>query len=224
MIWDQTYGDFGTYEEAQITTAAKGADAMNPGVTMNLVVKSGSNTFKRPRLGELSVGRLPEHQRRLRAARQGLRAGRQQVHELQGLLRRSRRTDPAGSPLVLRQPPRRVVRQLHSRVSFASPTAQQVEFYTKLQDPTGKVTYQMTKNNKVEGMFQFGRKWQPYRTASRFVPLESTQNQDSWSLVGPSFKWQSVLSPALDVRRELAARRLLVAGHSVDAGRPQGRT
>ena len=46
MIWDQTYGDFGTYEEAQITTAAKGADAMNPGVTMNLVVKSGSNTFK----------------------------------------------------------------------------------------------------------------------------------------------------------------------------------
>src|SRR5215216_806404 len=40
MIWDQTYGDFGTYEEAQITTAAKGADAMN------LVVKSGGNTFK----------------------------------------------------------------------------------------------------------------------------------------------------------------------------------
>ena len=46
MIWDQTYGDFGTYEEAQVQTAAKGADAMNPGVTMNLVVKSGSNTFK----------------------------------------------------------------------------------------------------------------------------------------------------------------------------------
>jgi hypothetical protein len=46
MIWDQTYGDFGTYEEAQITTAAKGADAMNPGLTMNLVVKSGSNKFK----------------------------------------------------------------------------------------------------------------------------------------------------------------------------------
>src|SRR5262245_56519952 len=46
MIWDQTYGDFGTYEEAQITTAAKGADAMNPGVTMNLVVKSGSNTLR----------------------------------------------------------------------------------------------------------------------------------------------------------------------------------
>src|SRR5262245_34413199 len=52
MIWDQTYGDFGTYEEAQITTAAKGADAMNPGLTMNLIVKSGSNTFK----GSANVG------------------------------------------------------------------------------------------------------------------------------------------------------------------------
>ena len=51
-------------------------------------------------------------------------------------------------------------------------------------------------------MAQVGRKWQPYRTASRYVPLESTQNQDSWSLVGPSFKWQSVLTLALDVRRQ----------------------
>ena len=41
MIWDQTYGDFGTYEEAQITTAAKGADSMNPGLTMNLVRQVG---------------------------------------------------------------------------------------------------------------------------------------------------------------------------------------
>ena len=52
----------------------------------------------------------------------------------------------------------------------------------------------MTQNNKIEGMFQVGRKWQPYRTASRYVPLEATQNQDSLSLIGPSFKWLSILS------------------------------
>ena len=72
-------------------------------------------------------------------------------------------------------------------------------------------------------MFQVGRKWQPYRTASRFVPLESTQNQDSLSLVGPSFKWLSVLSSRVDVRRQPAARRLLVARRAVDDGRPQDR-
>ena len=55
MIWDQTYGDFGTYEEARIT-AQRGADAMNPGVTMNLVVKSGDAEAgcRGQGLGELS--------------------------------------------------------------------------------------------------------------------------------------------------------------------------
>ena len=71
---------------------------------------------------------------------------------------------------------------------------QQVEFYTKLQDPTAKITYQISKSNKFEAMGQVGRKWQPYRTASRYVPLESTQNQDSMSLIGPSFKYLSILS------------------------------
>ena len=42
---------------------------------------------------------------------------------LQGLLRRGRRADPARSPVVLREPPRRLVRQLHSRASSACPTA-----------------------------------------------------------------------------------------------------
>ena len=75
-----------------------------------------------------------------------------------------------------------------------------MEFFTKLQDPTVKITWQVTRNNKFEGMGQVGRKWQPYRTASRFVPLEATQNQDSFSLVGPSFKWLSVLgsNPTFD--------------------------
>src|SRR4029453_2345187 len=70
----------------------------------------------------------------------------------------------------------------------------QVEFFTKLENPTGKVTWQVTKNNKFEAMVQGGRKWQPYRTASRFVPLEATQNQDSYSLIGPSFKWLSIVT------------------------------
>ena len=46
-------------------------------------------------------------------ARQGLRAGRQQVHVVEGFLRRSRRPDPEGQTLVLRESPRRLVWQLH---------------------------------------------------------------------------------------------------------------
>ncbi|MFA5910427.1 MAG: TonB-dependent receptor [Vicinamibacterales bacterium] len=193
MIWDQTYGDFGTYEEAQITTAAKGADAMNPGVTMNLVVKSGSNVFKGVGSANYQSGDFQGKNVTPELLAKGYAPGvnkftsyKDFYGEIGGPILKDRlwfyasHRDASSGNLI------------PGFISLAD--RQQVEFYTKLQDPTGKITYQITKNNKFEGMFQVGRKWQPYRTASRYVPLESTQNQDSWSLVGPSFKWLSILS------------------------------
>lgn len=193
MIWDQTYGDFGTYEEAQITTAAKGADAMNPGVTMNLVVKSGGNTFKGTGSANYQSGDFQSTNVTPELLARGYAPGvnkftsyKDFYGEIGGPILRdklwfyaSHRDASSGNfiPGFIRLADR-----------------EQVEFYTKLQDPTGKITWQMSQNNKFEGMFQVGRKWQPYRTASRFVPLESTQNQDSMSLIGPSFKWLSILS------------------------------
>ena len=192
MIWDQTYGDYGTYEEAQITTAAKGADAMNPGLTMNLIVKSGSNKFKGVGSANYQSGDFQSNNITDALLKKGYAPGankftahKDYYGEVGGPILRDRlwfyaSHRDASSGLLI---PGFV--RLSDR--------QQAEFYTKLQDPTGKITYQVTKNNKFEAMAQVGRKWQPYRTASRYIPLESTQNQDSWSLVGPSFKWQSVL-------------------------------
>jgi hypothetical protein len=193
MIWDQTYGDFGTYEEAQITTAAKGADSMNPGLTMNLIVKSGSNTWRGLGSANYQSGDFQSTNITSDLLARGYAPGvnkftkyKDYYGEIGGPILRDRlwfyashRDASSGNfiPGFIRLSDR-----------------EQVEFYTKLQDPTGKVTYQISQNNKVEGMFQFGRKWQPYRTASRFVPLESTQNQDSWSLVGPSFKFLSIMN------------------------------
>jgi hypothetical protein len=193
MIWDQTYGDFGTYEEAQITTAAKGADAMNPGLTMNLVVKSGGNTLRGLGSANYQSGDFQSDNITPELLAKGYAPGVNKFTKYQDYYAE------VGGPILK---DRLWFYASHRDASSGNfipgfiklADRQQVEFYTKLQDPTGKVTYQLTKNNKVEGMFQFGRKWQPYRTASRFVPLEATQNQDSWSLVGPSFKWLSILS------------------------------
>ena len=43
LVWDQTYSDYGSYAEMNVTTNAKGADQMNAGITVSMVVKSGSN-------------------------------------------------------------------------------------------------------------------------------------------------------------------------------------
>ena len=193
MVWDQTYGDFGTYEEAQITTAAKGADAMNPGVTMNLVVKSGSNTWKGQGSANYQSGDMQSKNVTADLLAKGYAPGANKFTKLKDYY------GEIGGP-ILRD--RLWFYASHRDASSGNfipgfvqlSDRQQVEFYTKLQDPTAKVTYQISKSNKFEAMAQVGRKWQPYRTASRYIPLESTQNQDSMSLIGPSFKYLSILS------------------------------
>jgi hypothetical protein len=196
MIWDQTYGDFGTYEEAQITTAAKGADAMNPGVTMNLVVKSGSNTFKGLGSANYQSGDLQSNNVTPELLAKGYAPGVNKFTSLKDFY------GEIGGPILRDKLWFYASHRDASSGNFIPgfvrlSDREQVEFYTKLQDPTAKITYQVTKNNKFEAMGQVGRKWQPYRTASRFVPLESTQNQDSMSLIGPSFKYLSILSPRM---------------------------
>jgi hypothetical protein len=193
MIWDQTYGDFGTYEEAQITTAAKGADSMNPGLTMNLIVKSGSNTFRGSGSIGYQNGDMQANNVTPELLGKGYAPGVNKFTSLKDFY------GEVGGPIIRDRLWYYASHRDASSGNFIPgfvrlADREQVEFYTKLQDPTVKMTYQVTQNNKLEGMFQVGRKWQPYRTGSRYVPLESTQNQDSMSLVGPSFKFLSVLS------------------------------
>jgi hypothetical protein len=202
MIWDQTYGDYGSYEEAQVLTAAKGADTMNPGLSMNLVVKSGSNVFRGLGAVHYQDGKFQADNVDQKLLDRGYSPGvnkftkyQDYYGEIGGPIKRDRlwfygsyRDGSSGQ-------------YIPGFVSLA--TGKQVEFFTKLQDPTVKLTYQLSAKNKVEAMAQGGRKWQPYRTASRFVPLEATQNQDSYSLVGPSFKWLSVLNTRSTVEASL---------------------
>src|ERR1041385_8290538 len=45
LVWCQTYSDYGSFEEMNVSTNAKGADQMNSGITLGMVVKSGGNQF-----------------------------------------------------------------------------------------------------------------------------------------------------------------------------------
>jgi hypothetical protein len=192
MVWDQTYGDYGSFEEAQITTASKGADAMNPGLSMNLVIKSGGNAFRGSSMFQYQNGDMQSKNIDQELLDRGYAPGvnkftsmRDFYGEIGGPIKRDRLWFYAS--------------YRDGRTGLLIPgfiqlsDRQQVEFFTKLENPTGKIAWQVTKNNKFEAMAQGGRKWQPYRTASRFVPLEATQNQDSYSLIGPSFKWLTIL-------------------------------
>ena len=73
-------------------------------------------------------------------------------------------------------------------------SGEQVEYFTRLDNPTFKLTYQISRNNKFEITEQLNRKWQPYRNASTFVPMEATQNQIAWTAIGPAFKFTRIMN------------------------------
>ena len=51
MVWDQHYEDFGSFDEVQVTTAAKSAEQSNPGTSLSFVIKveaTNSTARRRP--------------------------------------------------------------------------------------------------------------------------------------------------------------------------------
>jgi hypothetical protein len=192
MLWDQTSGNYGSFEEAQITTAAKGADALNPGVSVNLVLKSGGNAFRGSGMFQYQNGDMQSNNVTQELLDRGYAPGTNKFTALRDLYLEA--GGPVRKDRLWFYTSYRIGRTGQYIPGFVRLSDRsQVEFFTEIKTVNAKITWQVSKNNKFEGMWQKGRKWQPYRTGSRFVPLEATQNQDSATEVGPSLKWLTVL-------------------------------
>lgn len=196
IIWCMVYADYGAFEEVNVSTASKGADQMNAGVTVNMVVKSGSNEFHGAMNGSLEKGGFQSVNVDDQLLKMGYNPGsnkftklREVYGDISGPIMRNKfwfyftyRDSYSGNFIP----------------GFISlKTGQQAEFYSKLQGPTAKLTYQLTESQKLETSWQVGLKWQPYRSASKYVPLEASQNQHSWLTSGPNLKWTYIIGPKM---------------------------
>lgn len=192
-VWDQHFGDYDSYEQVQASTAAKGAEAQTPGLSINFLVKSGSNQFHGTYLAAYQSDKFQGTNVTQALRDRGYSAGSNKF---------TRYNDyhaDLGGPLV------------HDKLWFyggygrtysglmipgfvTEATGQQADFYTTIDSETIKVTYQATQNGKLEGTVLVSRKHQPYRTASPFVTLEATENQDSTDMIGPVIRWNQILT------------------------------
>jgi hypothetical protein len=190
------YSDLGSYEEVQIVTAGKGAEAPNPGAFVNLVVKSGGNSFHGKALLTYERGAFQSNNVTQKLLDRGYAPGSNKFTrysdvdlDLGGPIKK----DKLWFYLAHREEYSGLFIPGFIEEKTGKPTA----FYTLLRDPTLKLTYQLTNNMKLESMVQFGLKAQPYRDASRYIPVEATQNQKSWSAIGPSLKWTYIINPKM---------------------------
>src|SRR6187402_3051539 len=193
VVWDQFFGDYNTYDQVQISAAAKGAEAQSPGVTLSFVVKSGSNKFAGMYLLAIQDGAFQGNNVTPELRAQGFDPGNNKFTRYNDI------SLDLGGPIVKDK------LWFYGAYGYnysgllipgfiSIESGEQVEYFTRLDNPTIKVTYQMTRNNKLEVTEQLNRKWQPYRNASTFVPMEATQNQIAWTAIGPAFKWTTVMS------------------------------
>ena len=193
VVWDQFFGDYNTYEQVQVSAAAKGAESQSPGVTLSFVIKSGSNKLSGMYLLAWQDGAFQDDNvtPELRAA--GFDPGKNKFTRYNDI------SLDLGGP-ILRDKLWFYGAYGYNYSGLFIPgfisieTNEQVEYFTRLDNPTLKLTYQMSQNNKFELAQQFNRKWQPYRNASAFVPLEASQNQIAWTAIGPALKYTRIIS------------------------------
>ena len=196
VVWDQFFGDYNTYDQVQVSGAAKGAESQSPGVTLSFVIKSGSNKFSGNYLLAWQDGAFQGNNVTPELRAQGFDPGNNKFTRYNDI------SLDLGGPII------RDKLWFYGAYGYnysgllipgfvSEATGEQVEYFTRLDNPTLKLTYQMSRNNKFELSQQFNRKWQPYRNASTFVPLEATQNQIAWTAIGPALKFTRIMSQSM---------------------------
>jgi hypothetical protein len=192
VVWDQFFGDYNTYEQIQVSAAAKGAEAQSPGLTLSYVIKSGSNQFHGAYLLAWQDGAFQSNNVTQDLRDRGFNPGNNKFTRYNDI------SLDLGGPII------RDKLWFYGAYGYnysglfipgfiSEASGEQVEYFTRLDNPTLKLTYQMSKNDKFELSQQFNRKWQPYRNASTFLPLEATQNQLAWTAIGPAAKWTRII-------------------------------
>jgi hypothetical protein len=184
------YFNYGAFEEVQIGTDSNDASMPTPGVQINAVVKSGGNNFK----GDLYLDFMNQEMQGTNVTDQLRRTG---VGEGDRITRYYDPNLGIGGPIkrdrfwyfisVRNQRSGRIVS------GFPADKPAPLDFLTKLENFSDKLTYQLSQNNKLSQFFEIRRKLQPLRDASSTRYEDAVFKQESVSTYG-STEWNSVVS------------------------------
>lgn len=195
------YFDYGSFDEVIIGAAANSAEMPSGGVLTNFIGKAGGNQLR----GEVYYEYENKDIQGKNISQDQLERGfanipRNVIQQL-GLSRQEANTllsyknlnASLGGP-IMKDKLWFWAGYLRQQNAVYQPSAGAIldgtEFLTKLENWTGKLTYQMTPKDRFIAYLQWGTKFQPYRTDAGFISgpqhltQASTLNQESPSWVG----------------------------------------
>ena len=172
-----------TLEEVQIKTSGNDAEVSVPGISMVAVLKSGGNTFHGAYTAALQSPKLQSGNVDAALRAQGLSATSQLKSfydlsaDLGGRIVRDRLWFYIGHS---RQ------KKTENQLGFAAGPGPDGRYLTgdetladretRLDQYTGKLSYQLSKSNRLVYAYQRGTKQEPQNGSGRFVPLEATRD------------------------------------------------
>jgi len=156
------YYDFGSFEEVNIGAASQGADMATPGVQAVWVSKSGGNAYHGDFYTDYESRRFEASNIDQAQRAKGVLAGSNKIDKIQDL--------NGGVGGYLKKDAlwwygsgRR------EQLKVAQSNLLDSLFETRLYNATGKLTYQLNKDNKFVGYAMYGLKIQPYRMVAQSV-------------------------------------------------------
>jgi hypothetical protein len=202
LVWCQSYMDYGSFEEMNVSTNAKGADQMNSGITLATVVKSGGNNFHGNLSTKYQNGSMSSVNSTPLLIDQGYNVGSNKVTHF---------TDyygDVGGPILKDKLWFYTAERWGYQGSFIPGFRTAVggaytDFYTELKSITAKLTYQLSPKQKLEAYMGLPDKYQPYRGGSNLEARNATQDQDSWSSQGPMLTYTNIIDSKTTVTAKI---------------------
>ena len=175
------YFNYGAFEEVQIGTDSNDASMPTPGVQINAVVKSGGNEFR----GDLYLDYMSQNMQGQNVTDEQRRQG---VGEGDRITRYYDPNLGLGGPIMRDKlwyfVSLRDQRSGRTVSGFPADQPAPLDFLTKLENFSEKITYQLSQNNKLSQFFEIRRKLQPLRDASSTRYEDAVYKQESVSSYG----------------------------------------
>jgi hypothetical protein len=190
------------FDEVKVSTSGADAETSTPGISIQAILKSGSNTFKGSVETSLQRPELQAENLDSKLRAQGVTAGSALEHfygvaaDLGGRIVRDKLWFYGGWNRQTR------VEEQFGFVANAGPDGKYLTgdepaalVHTTLEGQTEKFSYQMSKKVKLIGVYQLGSKIIPEFNAGRFTPLESMDNY-----LDPTWVWKGELQSPINSR------------------------
>lgn len=188
------YFDYDSFEEIQISTAAHKAEVSTPGVYLNIVARSGTDSWRGAAQNFFSNRDLQSDNLTDALRSKGIRRG-------QGIDRINSFSVQFGGPIV-RERWRIYGNYRDDRVNrfvLGFPLTED----TIIKAPLVNTSYQINSRNRVDALFTYNKYDKPRRNAGPLLAPESTWIEDNHATVW-GVTWQSTLSKSMQLDMRVA--------------------